>query len=117
MQKFTSNLDTRLKELRTEAGLSQSELARRAHMSVAFVSKLESGKYSSLGLDKCHQLAVGLDITLREFLERVDLLDDSNTPRANATLMYALRKEKNLNHQQVRKAIEYIDFLTMQSKP
>lgn len=117
MQKFTTQLDTRLKELRMEAGLSQNELARRAHMSVAFISKLESGKYSSLGLDKCHQLAVGLNITLRDFLERVDLLDDSSTPRANTTLMYALRKEKNLNHQQARQAIEYIDFLVMQNKP
>lgn len=110
------NLDTKLKELRLEAGLSQQELARRSGISVAFISKLESGTYSSLGLDKCHQLSVGLGLTLRDFLEGIGLLEDTSTPKTVESLMYALRKEKNLTRQQVKQAIEFVDFMSMQNQ-
>jgi transcriptional regulator with XRE-family HTH domain len=111
------HLDTRLKKLRLEAGLSQQELGRRSQVSVAFISKLESGTYSSLGLDKCHQLAVGLGLTLHDFLAGIGMLEDTSTPKTVEALMFAMRKEKKLTSQQTQQAIEYIDFLSMQNKP
>jgi transcriptional regulator with XRE-family HTH domain len=99
-----------LKELRENAGLSQNALATRAGVSAAFINKLEDGAYSTLSVDKTRDLAKGLGMSFRDFLEAVGLLDESATPNADAALASALRKRK-MNEEQVQKVVSYADFI------
>lgn len=99
-----------LKELREKANLSQNELAKRAEVSAAYISKVEKGIYATLSIDTCRKLAKGLEMTLRDFLEAVGLLNDETTPRTNLTLMSALRARK-LTDEQVNQVMSYINYV------
>lgn len=57
----------RLREVRRAHGLTQSELARQAHVSVAYVGRLESGG-AAPGLDLVDRLAKALGVTLTDLL-------------------------------------------------
>jgi transcriptional regulator with XRE-family HTH domain len=104
------NIAQTLKQLREEAGISQNQLARRAEVSVGYISKLESGKYFSLSLDICKQLAQGLHLTLRDFLEKMGLLDDPKTKDVSQLLRTALRSD-GLSETNTEKVVEYADLL------
>jgi transcriptional regulator with XRE-family HTH domain len=103
-------LATMLRELRQEVGLSQNALAEKAEVSPAFVYKLEAGEYSTLSIDKSRQLAKGLGMTFRDFLEAVGLLEDSSTPQVNAALASALRQRK-LTPNQVKQLISLTEVM------
>jgi transcriptional regulator with XRE-family HTH domain len=60
-------LATNLKRLRLAAGLSQEELAHRAHLDRTYVSSLERGRYSA-SIDKIENLSLALDIDASELL-------------------------------------------------
>jgi transcriptional regulator with XRE-family HTH domain len=58
-----------LKRFRLAAGLSQEELAHRAHLDRTYVSSLERGRYSA-SIDKIENLSVALDIDACELLAK-----------------------------------------------
>ena len=103
-------IGTHIRKLRNNAELSQNILAERANVSPAFIYKLEAGEYGTLSIDKSRQLAKGLGMTFRDFLEAVGLLDDTSTPKADLALQSALRK-RGLNDGQVKKIISFVDFI------
>lgn len=74
------NLHLKIKELRDKANLTAKDLAEKAELSPAYISKLESGEYKTLSLKTCKQLAGGLSISLREFLEALDFLNNKEQP-------------------------------------
>ena len=57
----------RLRELRTERGLTLQQVAERAHLDVSTLSRLETGK-RRLALDHVPALAVALGVTADELL-------------------------------------------------
>ena len=60
-----------LRRARTEAGISQEELAHRAGKSIRYISLLESRKHQpSLATLKC--ICDGLSLTMAEFIARVE---------------------------------------------
>lgn len=67
--KLREVLATNLKRFRLAAGLSQEELAHRAHLDRTYVSSLERGQYSA-SIDKIENLSVALDIDASELLVR-----------------------------------------------
>lgn len=99
-----------IKRLREAAELSQTDLAERADVSNAYISRLEAGKYKTISLDVCYQLAQGLGLTLRALLEELDLLDDASTPNATLTLQHALRGS-GYTPTEVKEVINYGEFL------
>jgi transcriptional regulator with XRE-family HTH domain len=60
-------LATNLKHFRLAAGLSQEELAHRAHLDRTYVSSLERGRYSA-SIDKIESLSLALEIEASELL-------------------------------------------------
>lgn len=100
----------KLKELRQQSGLSQNALAERAGLSPAFIYKLEAGEYNTLSIDKSRDLAQGLGMTFRDFLEFVGFLEDTSTPKTDLALASALRKRK-LSEAQVQKVVSFIEFI------
>ena len=67
--KLREVLATNLKHFRLAAGLSQEELAHRAHLDRTYVSSLERGRYSA-SIDKIESLAVALGVEAAELLVR-----------------------------------------------
>lgn len=68
--KLREVLATNLKCFRLAAGLSQEELAHRAHLDRTYVSSLERGRYSA-SIDKIESLSLALGIEADELLKRV----------------------------------------------
>jgi XRE family transcriptional regulator, regulator of sulfur utilization len=64
-------LGARLKELRTQAGLSQEALAERAGMHWTYLSDLERGRQTPT-MDLINRLARALGVTLAEFFSPLD---------------------------------------------
>jgi transcriptional regulator with XRE-family HTH domain len=67
-------------EKRKEAGLTSKELAERAGLSPAYISRVESGDYKTLSLPSAKALADGLGLTLRSLLQGVGLLNNEERP-------------------------------------
>lgn len=110
------NIHKSIKALRLGVGMTQSELAKRAGVSVAYISKLEAGVYNTLSVDKSQQLAKGFGITFKDFLDRLGLLEGNpSTPNANSSLSLALR-QREFSDEQIQKVISYVDFLESESK-
>ena len=59
----------RLREVRHSRGMTQAELARQAHVSVAYIGRLESGG-AAPGIDLVDRLANALGTTLTDLLPR-----------------------------------------------
>lgn len=108
-------LASALKELRLRAKLSQETLAERAKVSSAFIYKLEAGTYATLSIDKSRQIAEGLGMVFRDFLEAVGVLEDTSTPKADLALASALRKRK-LNDDQVNQVVSFVEFVEKGAK-
>jgi transcriptional regulator with XRE-family HTH domain len=60
-----------LRELRTQAGLSQTELAKKLGRPQSFVSKFESGE-RRLDLVEMREICHALKISLTEFVKRFE---------------------------------------------
>lgn len=100
-----------IKRLRENAGLSQNQLSRDADVSVGFISRLESGAYKTLSLDKCKNLADGLGIQMKDFLSELGFLqEDEKYKTSNEMIKRALRKN-GLNDSDITKVIEYAEFI------
>ena len=61
------DLGRRVKERREALDLSQAELAAKAGMDQAYISHIESGKYSS-GIDTIGKIAAALDLEVAALL-------------------------------------------------
>lgn len=72
------SIGSRLRQLRTERGLSLRELARRTDVTASFLSQVERGT-SNLSLDSLLRISDALDVSLLHFLgeERRDIEDVS----------------------------------------
>lgn len=60
-----------LRQIRQEAGLKQTELAKKLHQPQSFVSKYESGE-RRLDLLELQQLCMALNLSLTEFVRRFE---------------------------------------------
>lgn len=72
----------RLRALRTSAGLSLDEVARRAHLSASTVSRIETG-HRTLGLDVLLPLAKALSVNLDDLLDTTTSDDVVIRPQAS----------------------------------
>lgn len=104
-----------IQELREEADLSLSELHRRSGLSLAYISKLESGQYDKLALKlkTAKALATGLGISLRQFFERIGVMEGAHQKQLPSTylLKTALRSKGGLSNKQAEDVLKYVDFI------
>jgi transcriptional regulator with XRE-family HTH domain len=69
--KQRTQLVTLLRELRVEAGLTQTELAARIEKDQTFVSKFESGE-RRVDVLEIREICLALGITLEQFARRLE---------------------------------------------
>jgi transcriptional regulator with XRE-family HTH domain len=67
-----TELGLRVREARIEAGLSMSALAKRAGMSLAYVTLLEAGKIPAPTVDRLSRVAIALHRPLGSILEEAE---------------------------------------------
>ncbi|WP_250000341.1 helix-turn-helix domain-containing protein [Actinoplanes sp. M2I2] len=72
---MAASIGERLRQLRSERGLTQEELARLASVSVDLVKKLEQGRRESARLTSLAALADSLDVPLSELTDKRPRLD------------------------------------------
>ncbi|WP_373046358.1 helix-turn-helix domain-containing protein [Vulgatibacter sp.] len=70
MSNIVSSVGKRVRQLRTQAGMTQERLAERAEISVSFLSMIERGERSP-HLETLERLALGLEVPV-EALFRPD---------------------------------------------
>ena len=60
---MTTNIGTRIKELRTLSGLSQEELGRRVGVQRAAINKYEKGTVTNIPIQTIEQMAMIFDVS------------------------------------------------------
>ena len=104
------NIGETIKKLRQEAQLTPSELANRAELSLAFVTKLEKGSYRSLSLDTCKLLADGLGLHLSSFLESLGYLKNNNE-RPSLQLVTRALRSNGFTDELAQKVVDYAEYI------
>lgn len=112
---MNNNLPGAVRSIRESLGISPSELATKSGLSQAYISKLEDGQYQSPSLKTCRALAVGLGMTLRDFLEKIGVLDNSHNSTGSQLIGSALRSN-GYSEDQVKMLLEYADFIKRNTK-
>src|SRR3954462_14172946 len=90
-----SRVRRRLRELRTERGLTLAQVAERAHIDVSTLSRLEAGK-RRLALDHIPALARALGVRADELLHSTPVPDPrvrSQPQRHDGMTMWELSRE------------------------
>src|SRR4029453_12124418 len=72
-----TTLGQRLKGYRLLAGMSQSELAQRAHVHRPIISEVESGKQANLTLETARRLTEVLGVSLTDLAGKGEPVDTS----------------------------------------
>lgn len=70
----TSRLGARIRQLRCQAQLSQRELAKRAHISPSYISKLETGARPNVSMDVIRSISRALNYPLASLLREAGIL-------------------------------------------
>lgn len=112
---MSNKLPSVVREIRESLGMSSAELASKSKLSQAYISKLEDGQYQSPSLKTCRALAVGLGMTLRDFLDKIGVLDNSHNSTGPQLIGSALRSN-GYNEDQVKMLLEYADFIKRNTK-
>jgi len=110
-----NNIANEIKNLRQRFGLTPSELAKGSGLSGAYISKLESGHYESLSLTTCKALAVGFGLSLRDFLENINFLDNNKNNPSSDLIGNAFRSN-GYNKEEIEKIKEYAVMLKRASR-
>lgn len=109
------NIASAIRKVRESEGLSASELAQRSGLSQAYISKLEDGKYEAPSIKTCRALAQGLGLTLRDFLDKIGMFDNSHNTNGPQLIGSALRSN-GYNEEQVKMILAYADYLKTNTK-
>lgn len=108
-----SNIAKIVRQLREEAGLTPTDLHKSSGLSLAYISKLEDGQYDELALrlKTARSLANGLGLTLRNFFERIGIIDGKENSPSLYLLKTALRSDGGLSEQQAKDVLRYVEFI------
>lgn len=68
MVKFTEKIGKRIAHKRIDQGLSQQQLADRAKLQVAYIGRVELGKYS-IGIINLRKICKALDIKMTDLFK------------------------------------------------
>jgi len=68
MSKFTQAIGKRIASRRKDLEITQQELAERAKLQVAYIGRVELGKYS-VGVDNLRKICKALDIKMADLFK------------------------------------------------
>jgi len=106
MANINEQVNTRIKELRKKAGLTQEELAFNSGIHVSFISEIERG-LKNPSIESLDKLLIALNISFKDFF-------DFETNAVEIKGNSVLNKLINDLHNRPEKEIEYIYGITKQ---
>jgi XRE family transcriptional regulator of biofilm formation len=109
-----TNLGAAIKQLRQERGLSAYRLSQDAGLSRSYMSYLEKGDFSEIGLDKFVRLVQALGVSADQLLTEAGYL-----PKAKAgapDIKGAIRASYKLSPKGVEEATTFLEFLALREK-
>lgn len=112
-KKGEQQLGTAVKRLRTELGITGSELANRAGLSRSYISYLESGRFNDVGLDKFARIAIALEVSADQLLSVAGYLPSE---RETLDIRVTLRRQLGLSGGALDQAMDFLGFLTDKKK-
>jgi transcriptional regulator with XRE-family HTH domain len=111
-----TSLAERVKVKRLEKRLNQAELAKRAGLTQATISRLESGEITQLKSDKLMKLAKALDVTVDFLVGRKERMTFDETLTADETAQVIFRGFEKLSDEARIQVKEFVEFLIQQRK-
>ena len=113
MQRATT-LGTRMRQLREEKGISQRELAKRAGITSAYVSRLEHDLNPNISAKVIYGLARGLGTTVDDLLIAAGYYDQSTEELPD--LATYLRRTTVLEARSIQMITKLVEFMVAESK-
>jgi DNA-binding XRE family transcriptional regulator len=99
--------------LRTEAGLSGSELAKRSGVDKSQLYKIENGFTQSPSSEKLQQIARALDVDVEDLYEALWRTNPESLPSTPTFF----RTAHGLSDRQIEQVIQFIDHLPPDTSP
>jgi len=99
-----------IKQMRERADLSQNQLAQRAELSLAYISKLEDGKYASMTIKTCKALSKGFGMTIQELLEELEIIA-SNRQRPSFQMVSQALRNSGYSAKEIDKVVDYAKYI------
>lgn len=84
------------------------------NLTIAYISKLEEGKCKSLSLKNCKALAGGLDLSLKDFLDKLGFLKNRNRP--SPKMIGEALRGNGYTPKQVKQIIDYAEYLKSKTR-
>jgi transcriptional regulator with XRE-family HTH domain len=99
-----------VRAVRESRHLTQAELARRCHLSRAYINALESGNVKEPSAKTLSLLAKALDLDILELLEAGGIVNEEQYChiRNEADVAVSLRRERHLSENSVRSILRLI---------
>jgi transcriptional regulator with XRE-family HTH domain len=110
-KKTMNNIGRNAKKMREKAEMSQSQLAEAAEVSIAFISKLEGGKFQTLSLEICKNMADGLSLTLQAFLSGLGFFDEEEKQADTRQMVLQALRRDGLTKQKAQEAYNLIQYV------
>jgi transcriptional regulator with XRE-family HTH domain len=114
MERLTLGDKVRVK--REESHLTQAELAKRAGLTQATISRIERKEVKQLKSDAIRKLAQALGVTTDFLVSDMQRMEFEETLLVDETAKVIFRGYENLSHDRRRQLKEYVDHLIQMQK-
>jgi transcriptional regulator with XRE-family HTH domain len=104
-----ANVGSRLRQLRKERHLTQSELARQIGIQQSDLSRMEKGEYR-VSLDNLFKILTVFDVAINDFFETHEPADSQARRPLSQEDMQTLHLLRQLSNQGRREVSEYLEF-------
>ena len=101
---------------RAEKGLSQTELAKRAGLTQATISRIESGEVTQLRSASLRHLARVLGVTTDFLIGKKNRMGFEDTLAADDTAKVIFRGYEKLSEERRKQIRDFVEFLIRQDK-
>lgn len=101
---------------RQEKRLTQAELAKKAGITQATISRIESGEVAQLGSEKLKGLAGALSVSVDFLVGKIDRMGFDESLINDETAKVVFRGYEKLSEEKKRQLLDYVKFLVTQEK-
>jgi transcriptional regulator with XRE-family HTH domain len=112
----TERLGSVLRKLRTERAIPHKKLVEETGLSRSYLSYLESGRFTEIGLEKFARLIRAMDLSADDVLQQAGYLPPKPHDELPAPQDY-LRDKYQLPQARVQLATEFLEFLARGRRP
>lgn len=95
---------------REKRGWTLNEFAQRSDLTASFLLRLESGEYQTVKFDVLQKIAMGLDMPVRNFLWKCDLIEGDD-PDDLPTLSFYLKEKFQMPEAAIGDIQLFLDFV------